>query len=225
MHFKLKIQFSILFKLLITAAIVSWQAFNVSGQQKTLPDSVIFKPLNKPAKEKVYHPDSTHSPLGAVIKSAIIPGWGQLYNKKWWQVPLIYGGFASLTVIMIYNHRHYVKDLTVYRYYDNPSAVKSTMLYYDYFQELLKYHYTQQQVAAAVDGYDRDFQLGVLGTAGLWAIQMVDAYIDAKFIHSFTMDNNLGFKISPGILTQPAYAINYNAAIVPVLRITLTLPR
>ena len=222
MHFKLKIQFSIPFKLLIAVAIVSGQAFNVSAQQKTLPDSVIFKPVNKPPKEKVYQPDSTHSPLGAVIKSAIIPGWGQLYNKKWWQVPIIYGGFASLTVIMIYNHRHYVQDLTVYRYYNNPSVVKSTALYYDYFQKLVKYGYTQQQVADAVDGYDRDFQLGVLGTVGLWGIQMVDAYIDAKFIHSFTMDNNLGLKLSPGILSQPAYAVNYS--VVPVLRITLTLP-
>jgi len=42
-------------------------------------------------KEKVFHPDTNHSPHTAVIRSLIIPGLGQAYNHRWWKIPVIYG--------------------------------------------------------------------------------------------------------------------------------------
>src|ERR1700712_717319 len=53
-------------------------------------DFIKFK-RPKVHKEKVYHPDTLHSPHTAVIRSLIIPGWGQVYNHKIWKVPIIYG--------------------------------------------------------------------------------------------------------------------------------------
>src|ERR1700759_4002173 len=58
-------------------------------------------------KEKVYHPDSTHSPHKAVIRSLIIPGWGQVYNHRWWKVPIIYGVLGSLGYGIVFNTQNY----------------------------------------------------------------------------------------------------------------------
>jgi hypothetical protein len=58
---------------------------------------------------------------------------------------------------------------------------------------------------------------------GAWGIQAIDAYIDAKFKHSYTMDNNLSIKIRPGMIGQPFYASNSLGSYAPALTITLTL--
>src|SRR6476661_7397272 len=48
-----------------------------------------------------------HSPRKATIRSAIIPGWGQIYNKKYWKVPLVYGALGTTAGIFIYNTKTY----------------------------------------------------------------------------------------------------------------------
>lgn len=235
MNFKTLFTFKMntLFQIFIFLWLITGFSFKTCAQQiNKIPsddiyhfsDSAILRPLKtKPKKEKLYHPDSTHSPFKAVMESAFLPGLGQFYNHRWYKVPFIYTGFSLLTITIIYNYRHYQQDLIVYRYYNDPSKVKDGMPEYDYFQKLLKFKYTQAQVADAYNVYNRDFQLGILGAAGLWVIQMVDAYIDAKFIHSFSMDDNLTLKLSPAIMTQPLYAANYNTSFIPILKLTLGL--
>jgi len=204
-------------------------AFNVKGQQiintntnNSIADTdFIFKHLPKPAKERTYHPDTAHNPMAAIIKSAILPGWGQLYNNRWWKVPLIYAGLTSFTVIIIYNNRNYQRDLRLYHYYNEISKITSKTPDYVFFEKLLKENIPQSEVADAVDSYQRDFQLGILGFAGFWALQIIDAYIDAKFAHSFSMDDNLSFKITPSIMQQPVYAAGLTAAFIPVVKLTL----
>jgi hypothetical protein len=48
-----------------------------------------------------------HSPAKATLMSLALPGLGQCYNKKYWKVPIIYGGFAALTYGVIFNHTEY----------------------------------------------------------------------------------------------------------------------
>jgi hypothetical protein len=57
--------------------------------------------------------DSTElqSPRKAVLRSAIIPGWGQARNGKWWKVPLVYGGFVGIGLVYDFNQRFYKEFL------------------------------------------------------------------------------------------------------------------
>src|SRR6185503_5464645 len=48
-----------------------------------------------------------HSPRAATLRSAIIPGWGQAYNKKYWKIPIIYGALGTTAAIFIYNLKTY----------------------------------------------------------------------------------------------------------------------
>jgi hypothetical protein len=178
-------------------------------------DSVTSKPYKpKITKEKVYHPDTLHDPHKAVMRSLMIPGWGQIYNRRWWKLPLIYGGLGLLADVVVYNQKYYKlflkeaqlreKGITTGR---NPLLVQVS----------------DADVITYTDSYRRDRDLGILGFLGGWGIQMVDAYIDAKFIRSYTMDNNLSFKVSPGIIGQPVYALNSSSTFIPAIKITFTL--
>ena len=123
-------------------------------------------------------------------------------------MPIIYGGIGGLTYSLIVNHRGYKEYLTLYHYYIGKVVAKPGMPYYSLYKYYIKLNVQQQQIIDNTNSYNRNFQLCILGLAGVYAIQLVDAYIDAKFIHSFSMDNLLGIRIYPGLMSQPAYAGN-----------------
>ncbi len=162
---------------------------------------------------KIYHPDSTHLPKKALFRSGVIPGWGQLYNHRWWKVPIIYGGLALLGDVIIYNQNNYniflkeailrEKGVLTGR---NPALATVA----------------DADVLTYTDIFRRDRDLGILGFLGGWGIQMIDAYIDAKFIQRFTMDNDLSLKIKPGIFNQPMYGTNSFGTVKAGLSLTLT---
>lgn len=177
-------------------------------------DSIKSKPFIPSARvTKSGFPDSTHSPHKAFLRSLMVPGWGQLYNHRWWKVPLVYGGLGTLGGIAIWNYNNYkvyVKEARIRQNggvstgpYKNVSG--SYQVFYD-----------------AANASQRNFQLCILGFAGFWGINCIDAYIDAKFIHSYSIDNNLSFRLSPAMIQQPnMYAYNSAGNYIPSLKLTL----
>lgn len=82
-----------------------------------------------------------HSPHKATIYSAIIPGLGQAYNKKYWKIPVIYGLTGVLTYFAIDNNKEYVvyKDAYKWRLDDNSATVdKFEGIYSDEDLRILK---------------------------------------------------------------------------------------
>jgi hypothetical protein len=189
--------------------------------QNLKQDSVKSKRfVPKVKKEKVYHPDSTHSPHLAVIRSLMIPGWGQIYNHQWWKVPIIYAGLGLLADAIIYNQRNYAPNLIVARYYEHAITPTPNDPQYKLWATYQQYGVQAQTVYDIVDGYDRDRDLSIFGFLGAWGVQAVDAYIDAKFQHSYTMDTNFAFKVEP-MFNQPVYAQNLNGAFISGIKVTI----
>ena len=207
-------------QLKITCILLLLSVLFTTAQFKAVAQSMV-KP--KVFDVKLYYPDITHSPQKAVKYSAIIPGLGQLYNRKWWKVPVIYTGLSLLSSAIIHNRQYYNQYLTIYGYYINPDKAKSGVAQYDLYKRFKKSGIPRASVESMVNASDRNFQLSILGIAGLWGLQMVDAYIDAKFIQSFSVDDDLSLKLCPGIMQQPAYADNYSTVGMPVLKLTLSL--
>jgi Family of unknown function (DUF5683) len=172
------------------------------------------KYVPKITKEKTYHPDSLHDPHKALMRSLMIPGWGQIYNHHWWKVPFIYGGLGFLVDRIVVNGNYYQLFLK---------------------EDILRQHGVLQNrnsdfafisdadVDAATNAYRRDRDLSILGTLGFWGVQMIEAYVDAKFQQLYTMDNNLSFKIRPGMISQPTYAYSAFGTYIPAVTITFTL--
>lgn len=191
------------------------------------PSRSSFAPKIK--KEKIYHPDSTHIPSLAVKRSLIIPGWGQVYNRKYWKLPIIYGGLGLLATAVIFNQTNYNEFTALAKIVRTGKVpLPGETLYPSYIKYKADYDlYAGQSYdffANASNSYQRNRDLSILGILGLWGLQTIDAYIDAKFINSFTVDSNLSFKVTPGLLNQPVYAFTTTSnAYIPGIKITFTL--
>lgn len=182
---------------------------NTSGDTTSV--LVPFKPKSEQPKDKEYHPDSTHSPHKAVIKSLMLPGSGQIYNHRYWKLPLIYGGFIGL------GYSYYVAQTNYKEYLKVATALEHGQA--DKVDDKYK-NYPLSQITPYVDFYNRNRSLTIIITVAFWGIQAIDAYIDAKFQHSYTMDNNLGFKVTPALINGPAFAYG---GYVPGLKLTVKM--
>ena len=181
-----------------------------------------FAPRVKKGDDKIYHPDSLHSPHKAVMRSLMIPGWGQLYNHQWWKVPIIYAGLGLLADAIAFNQRYYAPNLVVAKYYEHGIPLTPGQPQYALYATYIQYNVPAQTVYDLVDSYRRDRDLCILGFLGAWGIQMVDAYIDAKFQHSYTMDTDFSFKIEPALINQqPIYAL-YSGSYMPGIKLTMS---
>jgi len=197
-----------------------------TDQENLKHDSVTSKRfVPKVTKVKTYHPDSLHSPHKAVMRSLMIPGWGQIYNHQWWKVPIIYTGLGLLVSAIIFNQNNYAPNLIVAKYYEHGETLQTLSPkapQYQLFALYQSYGVQSQTVYDLVDGYRRNRDLSILGLLGGWGIQMVDAYIDAKFQHSYTMDTDFSFKVTP-MISQPVYAQSFNGAFITGVKVTFTL--
>lgn len=190
----------------------------------TKKDTVVarsFIPKVKKTKEKVFHPDSTHDPHKAFIRSLLIPGWGQVYNHRWWKVPVIYGGLSLLGVAIVFNNTYYNQFLTIAQDLEKGIVPTPKDKYYSQYQiYVVQSGYASTAIDDATDSYRRDRDLCILGVLGAWGINVVDAYIDAKFQHSYTVDNNFSMKVEPSVISQPMYAQTMSSPFIPGLKIT-----
>lgn len=197
----------------------------------TLIITIIFSTISASAQKRnidkiIYHPDSRHNPHLAAMHSLIIPGWGQVYNHHYWKVPLVYGALASFAAIVIYNQHYYAEFIALARIKRTGSVPTSSSPYYFLYQRYknaydLDGNRSSDDLANIANDFVRDRDLGILGFAGFWGLNIIDAYISAKFIQRYTMDNNLAFKISPALIYQGSYAANNR--IMPSLKITISL--
>ncbi|MDB5029698.1 MAG: hypothetical protein JWP71_419 [Mucilaginibacter sp.] len=222
-------------KYLLIIGLITGFAFAALAQEPAIPvkkikadsiqakkDSLKSKPfIPKITSDKVYHPDTNHSPHKAVIHSLMIPGWGQLYNHQWWKVPVIYAGLGLIAWAYVFNEKYYKETLAIAKYRQQGTQPGKNDPYYDVYPQ-----YTNASVTAiddAVRGYARYRDISVFGFVAGWGIQAVDAYIDAKFMHSYSMDKDFAFKITPINLNSPMYAQNFNGSFIPGLKLTFTL--
>jgi hypothetical protein len=188
----------------------------------TRNDTVVarsFKP--KPKKEKVFHPDTLHDPHKALMHSLLIPGWGQIYNHRWWKVPVIYGALGSFVAAIIFNNSNYQEFLQLAIYREHGQIPLPSAKYYAAYQ--LYINQPDQAIYDANDYYRRTRDLCILGVVGFWGINVIDAYIDAKFMSVYSVDNNLSMKITPTLLNQTMYAQSSGTSFIPGIKITFAL--
>ncbi len=132
--------------------------------------------------------DTNHSPKLAAYLSLGLPGLGQAYNKKYWKIPIIYAGFTGLTYLIIDNHKNYIefRDAYIARIEDTPGN-----------EDLLP-QYTTENIRVLKNIYWKDRDFYIILTVGLYAIQVLDAVVDAHFF-TYDMSNDLSIRIKPSI--------------------------
>jgi hypothetical protein len=129
-------------------------------------------------------------PSKAAFYSAIVPGLGQAYNKKYWKIPLVYGAIGTSLYFYIDNNK---------KYHNYRDAYKQRLLgipdKYDYLDD--------SRLIAAQRFYQRNRDLSLLVTVGFYILNIVDANVDAHLIQ-FNVSDKLSFQ--PDVYTND---INY----------------
>jgi len=154
-----------------------------------------FWAFSQPDTTFVELPDSIrekeHSPTKATIMSACLPGLGQVYNKKYWKVPVIYAGFGIFTYFIYTNADQYLNFKCAYI-----ESVQGTTNgnYSDLVQR-----YSTQDLLSWRENYRRNLEISILLTAVWYAINILDAVVDAH-LYTFNISDNLSIKIEPSVM-------------------------
>jgi hypothetical protein len=173
----------------------------MSGQVKT--DSIpvtTASPSLKKSPDKKNITDTTkkvRSDAGkAALRSAIIPGWGQAYNKKYWKIPIVYGALAIPVATFIYNKKWYDKTRYAYniKFYNDTSTV-SNLPTDNIDPRLLPL--SSQSLRIYRNEFRKNMDFSVLAFILLWGLNVADAAVDGH-LKSFNVNDDLSLKIHPG---------------------------
>ena len=174
--------------------------------------------MGKNVTAKIFKPD----PNRAVLY-ALVPGLGQIYNKKYWKLPIVYGGLMGCMYAVSWNNRNYSDYKTAYfdimkdaKNVDNPSSWSTS------WQDLIPAgadpaNYVsnstfQTNLKRRKDYYRRYRDLSIIISVGVYAISIIDAYVDAQ-LFDFDISPDLSFHWSPAVmpktsLTAQSYGLN-----------------
>lgn len=157
-------------------------------------DTVSKKPVSpsnlSSKKKKSRKKKRKHSPRKALLYSAAFPGFGQIYNRKYWKLAVIYGGGALLAMEMNRQHKRFL----LYR----DEYVKKTQ---DATYEAL-FGLTADNLKSIKDQAKRDRDFMIIMSVLVYGLQMVDANVDAHLM-DFDLNESLSFKLQPTIESSP----------------------
>ncbi len=163
-----------------------------------------------------------HSPKKATIFSAVLPGLGQAYNKKYWKIPIIYIGFGTIGYFIHWNNDYYKTMKLAYTDLtdsepdgpwgeDDPSNsymdIKPDWVDLD---NATDYENFKTSISKQQDYYRRNRDLLVIGFVGFYGLQIIDASVDAH-LFDFDMSDDLSLNWQPTMQSfnkQNIYGIN-----------------
>jgi hypothetical protein len=140
-----------------------------------------------------------HIPGKATMYSAVLPGLGQIYNKKYFKVPIIYGGFVCLGYLINVRNQRYTGSKQAY--WDlkdtNPltKSYEKTFPKYDY-SKTINYSTYLENFVKATDFYRKQRDTYIIVTVGFYLLNVLDANVDAHFI-DFDISEDLTFNFEP----------------------------
>ena len=147
-----------------------------------------------------------HSPRKAAVRSAIIPGWGQAYNRKYWKIPIIYAALGITGYIFVDNLQTY-KDLKFAysaKYKASLPPYDSTSSYPGPYQDSTDYSQinpryepiSKEALKQGRDQFRRYIDYSVIFFVIFWGLNVVDAVVDAH-LKAFDISPDLSLKIKP----------------------------
>ena len=145
-----------------------------------------------------FNPDPTR----AVWMSALFPGLGQLYNRRYWKLPIVVGAFMGLGYATNWNNTM-LRDYTR-AYSDIMDNDPSTNSYMDFFaptvqESDLDKKWLTNLLRTRKNYYRRNRDLCIICMVGVYVLAMVDAYVDAQLAH-FDISPDLSVDIAPTLM-------------------------
>lgn len=146
------------------------------------------------------------SPERAVWMSALFPGLGQIYNRRYWKLPIIVGGFMGLGYATSWNNSQLQDYVQGYRdLLDNDPSTRSYMNFFppNTDESSLDKSWLQSTLRSRRNFYRRNRDLCIICIVALYLLCMVDAYVDASMAH-FDISPDLSMDVAPAMIVSPS---------------------
>jgi hypothetical protein len=142
------------------------------------PDDSVRLSAGQTKEEQINREDIEHSPTKAMTYALILPGLGQVYNKKYFKIPIVYGALGGVGYWIYFNTQGYRQSSQ--NYADDPS---------DFNERYLRL-------------WRRQLELSYITLAATYALQVLDAYVDAHLFH-WDVSPDLAIRLEPSM--EPLY--------------------
>jgi hypothetical protein len=144
------------------------------------------------------------NPSKAIIYSAIFPGLGQIYNRKYWKLPIVYGGFLGCAYAITWNGNQYSGYKRAYFDFvdgDDKSDFWKAYCPYSFPDNMEDWTAEQKRWFSSALKSKRDYyqwyrDLSIIITVGIYAVCMIDAYVDAQ-LFNFDITPDLSMRVDP----------------------------
>lgn len=189
--------------------------FKADSISKDIVDSKKTKKISI-KKETDTIPKFKPDPVRVVWMGAIIPGMGQIINRRYWKLPLVYAGFAGCGYAISLNATRYEKYKLAYRDITDTNDQSNSYL------NLLPSGYSldnypggkaglENNLKSFYEQYRRNRDLSIILSIGYYAITLVEAYVDAQ-LFDFDISTDLSMHIRPALM-QNAYGKTNSAGL------------
>jgi len=176
-------------KILITGILACLLCFssytqNKKEEKKQLPKEIVTDTIIKPNK-----PINALAPAKAAFYSAILPGLGQAYNKKYWKIPIVIGAIGTGVYFYVNNNKEYNRYRDAYK--SRLAGFTNDEFYLDaQGNQLSTPRLSTEKLEDAQKFYRRNKEVSLLVTLGLYALNIIDANVDAHLLQ-YNVDENL----------------------------------
>ena len=162
-------------------------------KEQEVPTDSLKREINR----KVWVPN----PTKATWLALVIPGGGQIYNRKYWKLPIFYGGFAGCAYALTWNGKMYKDYSNAYKDAMNGNMQSSSIT------DLLPpgYSISETQLKELLrkrkDTYRRYRDLSIFAFIGVYLLSVIDAYVDAE-LSNFDISPDLSMKVEPTVINN-----------------------
>ena len=183
--------------------------------QEPLPS--FEKQALKIQQQALWQPNSTKA-----ILWAFLPGGGQIYNRKYWKLPIVWGAFMTCYYSITWNNRQYQEYHAAYRDLSGPDPEHNTswLVFAPTGAQASDYQQYQSSLRSTLkrgnDFYRRYRDLSIVATVLVYGLSILDAYVDAE-LYTFDISPDLSLRVVPEVglpkLGLPSYQMGVNCSL------------
>ncbi len=195
---------------------------NIHGQVIRIDTSKI---VNIDKKIRVYSKEDSLKkfykiiPRTATLRSLMVPGWGQVYNRQYWKLPIVAGAFGVNIYFIARNDMryHYYRNILGNTYAGGTQSSNTTFKVTSYDDVNTVREYNQDQLNNLVAAYRKNRDGSYLILFAVWAANIIDANVTAH-LKTFDMTDDISLKIQPSFSSPDIMEPVFGAKLILTLR-------